>query len=214
MRSMCRRCDVSRRWPVNELETMPFAFSIAGIDLRMLLKKLKPAFPRTKKTVAASVGQFIVTSEGKLSVRIPGAEAFTVCRANSDFTAELPLREIIGLQHELIRDSEQVQFAFAPGQMRFRSATFSGGAIRVWKAGEHADPLPESADPMQTVIGFPLLTAYHTLRQYPDESFAGNPVLGPQKVQIHSILTRAAKLLGPLGIDRTRLERLLDSMKD
>ena len=199
---------------MDDAELLPLRFSVGGIELRLLLKRLKPAFPRLKKTVAGSRARLVVTADGGLLLQIPGAESRTACLASAAFTVELPLGEVMDWQKETFRDSEQVAFAFGPGQMRFRSMTFSNESIHAWRPGEQPEPLTQSAEPMQTAIGHPLLATYHTLRLHPDETFSGNPVLGPAKVQIDSILDRAAKLLAPFGVDRVRLERVLDSMKD
>ncbi len=199
---------------MDDADEMPFTFTAAGIDLRMLFKRLKPGFPRLKKTVAASRAQLVVTATGDLTVRMLGAEASTACHADADFTSDLPLAEVIGLHGETYRDSEQVTFAFGPGRMRFRSMTFTNAAIRAWTAGDRPPPQPEAADLMSSGIGLPLMATYRTLRRHPDASFSGNPVLGPAKVEIDSILTRAAKLLAPLGVDRARIEAMLDAMRD
>ncbi len=199
---------------MDDADKLPFTFTAAGIDLRMLFKRLKPGFPRLKKTVAASRAQLVVRAAGELTVRMPGAESRTACKADADFTVDLPLAEIIALHRETYRDSEEVAFAFGPGRMRFRSMTFTHVPVQVWRTGDQPTPLTQAADPLATGIGLPLLATYHTLRRHPSESFSGNAVLGPAKVEIDSILTRAGKLLAPLGIDRARLEAMLDSMKD
>lgn len=181
------------------------SFQIAAIDLRMLLKRLKPAFPRGR-AINGAVAEFHVTTES-LSVVLPGGRVGTVVSSYTSFVATIPFSEFAWIGKETLRDGENLTFTFAPGRMTFRGVTISHPLVRV-RSGEHeAVVAPEPSGS----IGLPLAAAYQELRKYPPGTFQGNAHLQAAEAEIDAILRTVDKLLKPLGIGRTDVESLLNN---
>lgn len=192
---------------------LPYRFSIAAIDLRMLLQRLKPAFPKGKAALKARLAMEV--TPGALRWVLPGAAAGTVVRADQSFRAEVPFAEVQWIAKEPLRDGEEILFEFGPGRMNYRGMGVGRPDITVGGTDESpetgAAPEPASvADPVGAV-GLPLLAAYEALRQRPGDGQAVPAHLRSAGQEVEAILAKAAKLLTPLGVGPEDLAALLDA---
>jgi hypothetical protein len=66
------------------------------------------------------------------------------------------------------------------------------------------------ANPLDAPLGLPLLGAYAYIRKYGLQLHIANQAFVGQQLKVDRLLNKAAALLGPVGVTRQDLERLLD----
>lgn len=189
-------------------------FTVTGKELRQGIRKLKPAFPR--KGEVSQYAVVISTSPGKVTFTLVGAAVDVPAEANGAFTVELPLGELKMIMSDRFKDSDQLAFEFSPGRMTFRGFTLKLSAIRVVQGNVVASARSPSGagsaimDPAESPMGLPLLGVYAYVRKHGHHWAAGNRDFAEQQMQVETILTKAEKLLTPLGLSRADLEAVLD----
>ncbi|HEX8911601.1 MAG TPA: hypothetical protein VF796_04520 [Humisphaera sp.] len=197
-------------------DSLPYRFTVAAIDLRLLLKQLKPAFPKKKDVARTRLAMEV--SPGGLRWLLPGAAAGTVVQADRSFRVDLPFAEVGWIVDELPRDGEVLTFEFGPGRMNYRGVGVSRPDIRVTDAAaggpEAGNAVPagdaQAAPGPDGAVGLPLVAAYAALRK-PAAAGAAVPAhLRAAGEEVEEILAKADKLLAPLGLGRADVERMLD----
>ena len=207
----------------------PHYFIVAGISLTSIRKELKPALP--KKRQEASYLAVITATAKSVKVAIAGAAVELPAMTSGPFIAELPYVQFKFILTDPFEDGALIRCELAAGSFSFNGMVTKsphilvrsgeGGATAAQPASSAAASVtpsalaapaatPVIANPLDATVGLPLLTAYLHLRKYGVQHFAASPTFASQQVEVDKLLNRADRLLRPVGITRSDLERLLD----
>jgi hypothetical protein len=209
--------------------TAPHYFIVAGISLTSIRKVLKPALPKKKQEGLHLV--VITVTGGSIKVAIAGAAVELPAITSGSFVVELPYLQFKFILTDAFEDGALVRCELAPGSFSVNGLTTRSPQILIQPGGgggnasepassavepgtpgpiaAHAAP-PVIANPLDATVGLPLLAAYVYIRKYGIQRFAASKTFVLQQVEVDDLLKKADRLLGPVGITRSDLERLLD----
>jgi hypothetical protein len=202
-------------------------FVVAGISLASLRRQLKPAWPKKRQEPSTSV---VITVAGdSVAVALPGASISVPALASTSCVVEMPWMMFKNVFAEPFEDGQLVPFeaavgSFKVGQITTRSpqiivqshAASLSEPVSVLTASPQVEPLPPPAEvvtianPLDAPLGLPLLGAYAYIRKYGLQLHIANQAFVGQQLKVDRLLNKAAALLGPVGVTRQDLERLLD----
>ena len=187
-------------------------FTIAGHLVLSLRKRLRLAFP--KKAFAATTTVEVRVADQEVTISLLGASVALPASTVGTGTVSLPWRQFLPVLTEPFQPSGQVSFACAPGEFTLDGVKSRSKAIVVGAVGGAADPDPEPRTARGGALGAPLLEAYLRTRRYGVQPTLGDRGLLRQQAEVEQLLTQAVRLLAPLGVQRSDLERILDAKAD
>ena len=182
----------------------PTKFVVAGISLTTLRKQLKPAIPKKRQESSTTVQ--ITVSADNVSVALPGAAIRMAALASVPFVAEVPWMLFKNVLTEPFEDGALMPFEFAAGSFKVVQITTRSPQIILHRQAA----MPPIPNPLDAPLGLPLLGAYSYIRKYGLQRLIANQAFVEQQVEVDNLLAKADRLLRPLGITRSNLERLLD----
>lgn len=188
------------------------SFTITGDLVLSLRKSLRPAIP--KKAFAATTTVEVHVGEQEVTFSLPGASVRLAASTEGSGTIKLPWRQFQPVLSEPFQKDGRVTFAFAPGEftldrVKSRSKSIEVRALASGGAAEVVDDKP--AQGVRGALGAPLLEAYRRTRLYGIQPTLANRALLRQQGQAEQVLAQALRLLQPLGVERSDLERILDA---
>jgi hypothetical protein len=202
-------------------------FIVAGISLTSIQKELKPALPKRRQKESYLV--VISATTNSIKIAVAGGAITLPAITSGPFLVELPYRIFEFVLTYPFEKGAVVRFEVAVGSFCVNGmATTSPDIVFKDDAGMPAKPPPSPtttppleprasqatfpiiADPLDAMVGMPLVTAYVHLRKYGLQPHAASPTFATQQMEVDGLLKKAEKLMHPLGITRADLERLLD----
>ena len=207
----------------------PHYFIVAGISLTSIRKELKPALP--KKRQEASYLVVITTTATSVKVAIAGAAVELPAMTSGPFIVQLPYTHFKFILTDPFDPGTLFRCELAAGSFSFNGMVIKSPQILVqWGAVGAAaaqaaspaaapvtpDPLdapvatPIISNPLDATVGLPLLAAYAYIRKYGIHHFTASKTFASQQVEVDDLLNKVDRLLRPVGITRSDLERLLD----
>lgn len=209
--------------------TVGGVFVVPGIFLTSIRKELKPALP--KKRQESSYRVVITATEDKIRIAIPGAATFFPAITSGPFVAEVPYVLFKCIMEGTFDPDAPVKCELVPGCLCVNGMATSSSQIIVRPGestpaaaassspatapatSENSDPAaapPAIPDPLDATIGLPLLIAYKYIRQYGIHQFTASKTFAAQQKEVDALLKKVERLLSPVGITRSDLERILD----
>lgn len=217
----------------NQDEAPVFRCLTTGCGLNRARKTLKVAFPK-KKQEAVTVIRFTGTQDA-LQVTLPGAAERMPAVVSDPFVCEMPWLSFKSIWETPRDDAALLALRFSSGWFEVgdivtrspeiilhTSSAEPGASLEPWQAeldspvalpAEEIAPRPidpRLMDRANVPMDLPLLEAYFYLQRYGIRPLMGNERFLKQTEQVDSLLSRADKLLAPLGISRGEIEQLLN----
>jgi hypothetical protein len=166
----------------------PHRFTIAAIDLRMLIDRLKPALKRGRAPNTTYLAMEV--EPGRLRWILPGATAATVAQSETSFRVEVPLPEVHWIVEDKFRDGEVIAFEFDNGRMSYRGVGIERPDIQVLPPESTDRPAVRTnridAPEPDGVIGLPLFASYCAIRRVGPAGLSGNVRLQDDARQIEN----------------------------
>lgn len=203
----------------------PHYFIVAGISLLSIQKELKPALPKRRQKESYVV--VITAYTTSVRVAVAGGAVELPAISSGPFMVEVPYLLFEFVLTNPFEKGAVVKFELAAGSFSVNGMVTKSPDI-VFQPGVLA-PRPHSvaalatskppaaaavtrviANPLDATVGLPLLTAYAHLRKYGLQPHAASKIFAAQQVEVDGLLKKADQILGPVGITRADLERLLD----
>lgn len=213
---------------MNPDETM-YKLVLSRKRLKAAVKILRVAFPKKKQLPLVAVT--FVVEPPVVEIHLPGAVVEIPCSATHSFSARIPFSEFRQISGETYGTQERIELGFASGKLSVGNLSINLQDVHVSTnvpsnpvAIESVKVASPGAEPPQEVVlaatpqaldglvGFPLVSAYMHMRRYSDPTLETNASLATigAREKVNGILDRAERLLQPLGLRRSDIERLLD----
>jgi len=195
---------------------------VAGSSFAFLKRQWNAFRPKVKDEVSYVVT--IVAKAASVTWSTTGVATAVPAATSRAFTAQIPYVYIKRIFTDLPREDELIEIAVSPGSFGVNGLVTTSSQVLV-QAEEAGPALPSKAtaknkalenegpaiiDPLDSPLGSPMLGTYRNFRKYGIQRFAVNEAFMKNQKKLEEILRKADKLLQPLEITRSDLERLLD----
>ncbi len=201
---------------------------VAGGGLKLAQKTLRVAFPKKKQEPLTSV--LISGRKDALTFSLPGASCDIPALVTEAFACEIPwltFKTSFTSKHE---DHVLFRFEFSAGWFKFGDVLVTSDSIVMrpimkeqsvsdkkvitdsdsYDSKTSMNSQTSEIDLADVPMELPLLRAHFYVKKYGVRRFIGNRPFIRQQIQVERLLNQAERLLAPVGISRTDIERIID----
>jgi|GEM_PF-4914099 len=191
-------------------------FVVAGAAMASLRKRLRVALPQRRQPASCHV--IMTAADNRVTFAVVGAVIEVQAVTTGAFTADVPYSLFKPALTDPYDDAAMIVFEFHMGSFAVNGVRTTSPDI-ILRLGQgtggtsHVPSIvasPAIPDEFDTPIGLPLIAAYKHIRKYGRTVDTASRTFAQQQVEVDALLTRAGKLLMPVGLTKTDLEDLLD----